>query len=322
MQLLCSTRASSLLYSFLHSQKGEGVWMIPVNVCHLLPATLIKAEKSFEIIDVCKKTLDIDEEFILEQISNNPKRYAGLLSVRSYGKETANQVFFQQIKAIAPHLKIIDDACLSFPNLESQLPKEVDLELYSTGYSKPVDLGYGGFGKFQTDLSNEHLDEVFDENYLNQINTHYVQSMKKQERVDFQLFKTNWLNLGAIDEVNYVEQIKLSIDEARKHKHQINEVYNSLLKPSLREKRLSSNWRYSIRVSNPEVVLNEITNNGLFASQHYFPLNKVFGHSSCPNWERVFDSLINLFNDSRFTVEQAEMCCKIINQSAEEVTHL
>ena len=322
MHLSCSTRASSILYSFLHSQTEEGIWIIPVNVCHLIPATLIKAEKPFEIIDVCKKTLDINEEFILEKISNNPKRYAGLLSVRSYGKETVNQVFFQQLKATAPHLKIIDDACLSFPNLESQLPKEVDLELYSTGYSKPVDLGYGGFGKFHLDLSNEPLDDVFDENALNQINDHYVQSMNKQKRVDFQLFKTNWLNIAAIDEVNYVEQIKLSIDEARKHKHQINEVYNSLLKPSYREKRLSSNWRYSIRVSNPKVILNEIINNGLFASQHYFPLNKIFGYSSCPNWERVFDSIINLFNDSRFTVEQAEKCCKIINQNAEEVTDL
>ena len=63
-------------------------------------------------------------------------------------------------KKLAPHLKIIDDACLSYPNFNSKISHQVDLELYSTGYSKPVDIGYGGFAKIHDNQKKINTDEI------------------------------------------------------------------------------------------------------------------------------------------------------------------
>ena len=54
MYLAFNTRATSILYSFLLQNKGKGLWMIPVNICHLIPACFIKAKCPFEFIDVEK----------------------------------------------------------------------------------------------------------------------------------------------------------------------------------------------------------------------------------------------------------------------------
>ena len=64
-----------------------------------------------------------------------------------------------------------------------------------------------------------------------------------------------------------------------------------------------------------------VTKNGLFASQHYFPLNRVFDSNLCPNWENAFKSILNLFNDKRFTTEQAEKCCEIVNKYAKAINN-
>ena len=40
---------------------------------------------------------------------------------------------------------------------------------------------------------------------------------------------------------------------------------------------------------------DKIFENGLFASQHYFPLNRVFDSNLCPNWENAYKSILNLF---------------------------
>ena len=41
---------------------------------------------------------------------------------------------------------IIDDKCLCIPNTKFKKNLYSDLEIYSTGYSKYCDMGYGGYG--------------------------------------------------------------------------------------------------------------------------------------------------------------------------------
>jgi len=318
MQLVFNIRATSILYFFLLENKGNGVWMIPVNVCHLLPACFIKADCPFEIVDVDENTLAMDEEKVVQNLVKKPDKYSGILTVRNYGEDLPRSSFFSKIKKINPSIKIVDDACLSFPDFDKQILKEVDLELYSTGYSKPVDIGYGGFGKLQSNYHLEikgHLE--FDESALIDMNKYWFNISKSyKSQLKFQEFNSNWLQSQSIDYLKYIEEVNKSLLEAKSHKAKLNKIYDELLSSNIKEKRLSSNWRYNIRLANPRYVLEKINEEGLFASQHYLPINKVFDDTSCPKWEKNYNSILNLFNDYRFNEEKATQCCKIINYYA------
>jgi len=317
MQLIFNIRATSILYSFLLKNKGNGLWMIPVNVCHLLPACFIKANCSFEIIDCDPKNLSIDEDEVLMRLSQRPEKYSGILTVRNYGENKAKKSFFKRLKSSSPHLKIIDDACLSFPNFNSKISDFVDLELYSTGYSKPVDIGYGGFAKLRTTdqlLIDENL--FFDPNALKVMNNHYIKSCEDFTLVNDQIFENKWLECKAIEKDKYIEEVQVMLLKIISHKNDLNEIYDQFLLSRFKENRLSTNWRYHIRCENPGKVLQKLNTAGLFASQHYFPLSKVFGRGFCPVWEKTYSTVLNLFNDLRFDKEKANECGKIINEFA------
>lgn len=320
MKRIYNTRASAILFSFLLKNKGDGMWMIPVNVCHLLPACFIKADCPFEIIDVNNRTLTIDQDIVLQKLIKNPNKYSGILTVRNYGEEKGQISFFSKIKKQAPHLKIIDDACLGYPDFNNQLPKEVNLELYSTGYSKAIDIGYGGFGKIHANDSLENITDFnFDEKSLIEMNQYYINVINNSTHINNECFKSNWLNSELIDVKLYKEEVNAFIPKAKSHKAKLNEIYDDLLLPKFKEKRLSVHWRYNLRLANPNFVLDKIIQEGLFASRHYYPLNKVFTNTFCPEWETAYNFMLNLFNDFRFNEEKARECCKIINHYAKEV---
>jgi len=320
MKRLYNTRASTILFSFLLKNKGDGMWMIPVNICHLIPACFIKVDCPFEIIDVSKRTLDIDQDIVLDKLKKNPNKYSGILTVRNFGEEKGPKLFYRKIKKQAPHVKIIDDACLGYPDFNSQLPQEVNLELYSTGYSKAVDIGYGGFGKIHDDDSLENITDLnYDEKSLVKMNQHYIDAMNDSTHILKEYFKSNWLNSESINVKMYEEEVNEFFPKAVLHKTRLNKIYDDLLLPKFKEKRLSANWRYNLRLANPDFILEKINQEGLFASQHYYPLNKVFTNALCPEWETAFHFMLNLFNDFRFNEEKAKSCCKIINHYAKEV---
>ena len=320
MYLTFNTRATSILYSFLLQNKGKGLWMIPVNICHLIPACFIKAKCPFEFIDVEKKHLSINENEVIHRLTKAPLKYSGILTVRNYGEDKVQNTFFNRIKKTAPHLKIIDDACLSYPNFSDEISDLVDLELYSTGYSKPVDIGFGGFAKSHTkDHLRTDFNLDFDEHALSDMNRDYVKSCESSNLVEDSVFKSDWLNFKIIDKDKYIEEVKMSLQKAMSHKNKLNKTYDKFILSKLKEKRLSSNWRYNIRCDNPNYVLEKINEQGLFASQHYFPLNKVFGKGLCPIWEKTYTTILNLFNDYRFNDEKAKECCKIVNQFAKPI---
>tara|TARA_B100000579_G_C22847574_1_gene865342 strand:+ start:5347 stop:6315 length:969 start_codon:yes stop_codon:yes gene_type:complete len=317
MQLVFDSRASSILYLFLLENKGSGKWMIPTNVCHFIPACFIKSNCPFEIIDVNLDTLRMCDKEVISRLVKDGRNYSGILTVRNFGEEYPQISFFNKIKKLAPHIKIIDDACLSYPNFNSTILHQVDLELYSTGYSKPVDIGYGGFGKIHDNQKKIIPKELnFDEKRLIQMNNAYKNSLKNSIGIQQTNFKTNWLLSKKINQKEYINKVNLNIAKSRSHREKINNTYDKYLNPSFKEIRLSTNWRYNIRLSNPLKVLEKIFEEGLFASQHYYPLNLAFKKGICSNWENVYKSMLNLFNDYRFSDLQAKKCCQIINSYA------
>lgn len=138
-----ANRASAVLYGFLKSKSFKGPFLIPANVCPVVPLTIMKAGVDFEFIDIDERHT-MSESIALEMISK--RVYEGLLFVHSYGKKYDNEGFYQKLKLLNPNLCIIDDRCLCRPELDGSLPVNVDMELYSTGYAKYIELSYGGYG--------------------------------------------------------------------------------------------------------------------------------------------------------------------------------
>ncbi len=106
MYLTFDIRATSILYSFLQKNKGNGIWIIPVNVCHLVPACFIKAKCPFEIVDVDKLKLDLDENQVIQKLIEYPRKYSGILSVRNYGGDYSKNHFLKKFENMNQILKL------------------------------------------------------------------------------------------------------------------------------------------------------------------------------------------------------------------------
>lgn len=197
------------------------------------------------------------------------------LFVRTYGVEGDFNPFFKRLKKKNPKLVIIDDCCLCLPH---QINSGVaDLVLFSIGEKKVVNLGQGGFGYYRKDW--EYFN-VTDESGL---------------LLDISFF---------IDKSRFDETKAMSI----KHRDHLYRIYQQQLPLEIQFPPDYQLWRFNIIVDNKERILQAIFSEGLFASGHYKPIEEGYVHA---NW--LYNHVINLFEDSYFTEEQANKTCAVIN---------
>lgn len=141
--IITANRASAVLCSFLDSQKYEKPFLLPANVCPVVPLSFMKAGVDFGFVDI-DETHAMNKSLAMELVKRGD--YAGLVFVHAYGKVYDNTDFYKEIKEEHPNICIIDDRCLCQPDLSGDQQKNIDLRLYSTGYAKYVELSFGGFG--------------------------------------------------------------------------------------------------------------------------------------------------------------------------------
>ncbi len=79
----------------------------------------------------------------------------------SYGIDDYFQGFFKQFETINQNIVTIDNVCLCKPNINESLDDSVDLKLYSTGYSKYVDVEFGGFAFLNNNLAYQSFCEGY-----------------------------------------------------------------------------------------------------------------------------------------------------------------
>ena len=142
LNITLRNRATAVLNDFIITNNISGKFLLPANICPIVPLVFIKNNIKVKFIDISKKNFDMDKSLILE----NLEKFDGLLWNNSYGKEDNNSNFFLKCKKNKKNFFIIDDRCLNEPNLSLKRQINSDLEIYSTGYSKYCDLGYGGYG--------------------------------------------------------------------------------------------------------------------------------------------------------------------------------
>ena len=305
-----ANRACSLLYSYI-KEHASGVWLLPVNVCPDVPLTFALAEVPFSFVDINPQTLCIDMQEVLRLINKEPGKYAGVIYVRTYGVLRETGHLFQSIKAIDDSILIIDDRCLCLPAISPEF-WNADMILYSTGHCKQIDLNGGGLAYYSSETEYRIDDNLFydgtDEEEL------YKKAFEKG--VPFQRVPKGWLKMDSYDNpLEYLKRIDAIIPLRNKQRENINSIYSRNLPITTQMDPAFQQWRFNIRVPShlKDTILCELFKNGLFASNHYHSVNRLFDNKKYAVSDQLFESVINLFNDGYYSLVKAQKTCDIIN---------
>lgn len=273
MRFVSDNRASRILYNLLSSNTYERPFLIPANVCEVIPQVFSEAQVKIEYADIDSNHYCLDFNHLLYRL----REYSGALFVHTYGIEYCDEVLFSRIKNSNPHFIIIDDRCLCTPNLEYP-QTNADICLYSVGEKKQVDMGRGGFAYLQESLNYERC------------------GLKSESFMDDSFWAFEY------------DTIQKKTYESLQQRILINSIYETYLPKDIQFSGDFQNWRFNIFVKDKQRVLNALFNKGLFASSHYRPLV-----DNCPNANTLHNHVINLFNDFHYSEEMALETCRIIN---------
>lgn len=313
MKIIQAPRASAILYNFLKSQNNQNPWLLPANICPIVPITFFKAGAPFEFVDISAETLHMD----LEQVEGRLERgaYGGVLYAHSYGEPSTPNKFFQTVKSRYHDLLLVDDRCLCIPDLEPPQELFSDLALYSTGYAKMVELNFGGYAFLNDNLPYrpEHL--PFSAKAHAEIESGYKQAV--QNRTPYIYKDNNWLQTDADLPAwyDYRQQIEDGLKTSLQHRNALNAIYENLLPEEIQLAKEYQSWRFNLRLKNKDRVLKSIFSAELFASSHYASLAGIMGTGKCTQAEVLASEIINLFNDHYFDAQKAEGVCAIIMEN-------
>ncbi|MCC6299623.1 MAG: hypothetical protein IT314_10010 [Anaerolineales bacterium] len=312
MQTIQAPRASAILYNLLISQKQTKSWLLPANICPIVPITFMKARVPFEFVDISPETLHVDLNQAEKRIKT--REVGGLLYAHTYGEESTPEEFFVRAKLLNSEMLIVDDRCLCIPRFESK--PSADIVLFSTGYAKVVDLGFGGYAFMKDELVYQPRSLPFASSDHRVMEEQYKTAVK--ERARFEYRDSDWLitDLEMPAWYEFRGEIEDKLEESLAHRQALNEIYSSCLPEEIQLPPQYQTWRFNIRVKNQNEILIAIFKERLFASAHYTSLAGIMSAGRAPRADALADETVNLFNDHYFTAEMAERVCEIIVKMA------
>ncbi len=285
--ILFERRASVVLYHLLRSLRDSRPFLLPANVCPIVPETFRAAGRDFELVDIAMSSLTMDSAQTLRLLRQNDDAFAGVLFVRTYGSDEDPTPLFSTLRAAQSDLIIIDDRCLCRPDCDGTSSSALaDVTLFSTGYAKYVDRGAGGFAHVRDDIRYEHHAGAPD-----------------------------WLDFASSDESwsEYRDATEIAAAASDDQKFTLNSVYETMLPREIQLPAKLQRWRFNIRVPDPDGLITKIFAAGLFASRHYASLDPS------PNATRLHSEIVNLFNDRYFDAERARRVCEIVLRHLDEI---
>ncbi len=312
VQIIHTPRASAILYTLLVSQKQMKPWLLPANICPIVPITFMKARVPFELIDISAKTLHMDLEQAESRIKT--REVGGVLYAHTYGEETTPEDFFARAKSLKPEMLIVDDRCLCIPTFDAI--SAADVVLFSTGYAKVVDLGLGGYAFLKEETNYEPATLVSSSTDYSRLEGQYKLAVK--ERIRFNYFDSDWLITDSKlpKWEDYRNDIEHNLESSLAHRKINNGIYSSRLPQEIQLPAGYQIWRFNILLENREQIMRAIIDEQLFASSHYASLAGIMSDGSAPLAESLGNKTVNLFNDHHFTAEMAESICEIIVKNA------
>jgi hypothetical protein len=305
-------RASTILAGFLNGMKTERnlPFLLPANCCPILPATFQLVDWPYELVDIDPEHLGLPSEAVLDRVRRGG--VGGVLWVSAYGHIWKGlQEFSTRLKELDSAVLLVDDRCLARPSLEPRNPL-ADLEIYSSGYSKFVDLGEGGWG-FLRDIG---ICRPLGGEYLSTSHDELVAEFRSAAcgGKSFRMPNRTWLDERPASKPwsEYSSLLAEKALQATEHRLRIAEIYRNTLPRTIQLEPRCDDWRVNICVDRPALLLESLSLRGLFASRHYPCLAPAFGTAGAPNAERLAGRVVNLFNDFRFSEEMARTACETI----------
>lgn len=313
MKTVLAARASAILYNLLLSRADGRPFLLPANVCPVVPLTFLKAKVPFEFVDITSEDLHMDLEACQRLLSANEGSYGGLLYVHSYGDPSTPKECFAEIKEANPDLLLIDDRCLCVPDLEPDGSPAADVVLYSTGYAKIVDLGIGGYAFLdEKTIYDEREPPPFRPPAWEQIEQDYKLCLETGS--PYKYVDSDWLQTEAdlSSWSRYSERVRNNLKISLIQRRHINAVYDELIPEERRLPPDYQQWRYNVRVKDSKRTLSAIFSGGLFASSHYQSLPGIFGPGTGPKADELAHHVVNLFNDHHYSPEMAEKTARLV----------
>jgi hypothetical protein len=310
MRHVFAQRASAILYNILVSRADRRPFLLPANICPVVPLTFLKAGILFEFVDISSATLNMDLDQAVERFGTG--KFGGLLYPHTYGNPSTPADFFSEIKRLEEGALVVNDRCLCAPDLEPDVTNPADVLLYSTGYTKVADLGSGGYAFIRPEITYRPSHQPFQRADLELVERAYKASIANRQ--PFTYHDSDWLQTDGVPKKweIYWREIETALQVSQAHRWEINAVYAERLPAELQLPEPFQLWRFNLRLPNKQPVLDALFAAGLFASSHYASLAGIFAPGSCPQTEALAGSVINLFNDNYYTVEMAERTCDII----------
>lgn len=322
--ILMGNRASTLIYHIARNLPQETLCLLPANVCYVVPMSLKRAGMRIEFVDIDPVTLSLPRDEVLQRVYRDRDPVTFLLHNRPYGARLSqDDDILREIALERPNLVVVDDRCMCRPDLdavEAELVPGVDWTLYSTGYAKYCDLGFGGyaFNINRTSLGVTNTPAL-------QRGEQLALFMKEIDRLlacgdaiadNSDLYSHDWLDqrLLELGEAEYFRQLTIRRDTMDQRKRAINEMYGSTLDSAYCLAGHYQNWRFNILSRNRDRLLQDLTDAGLFASGHYAVSAKLFGSENFPNASALSSSVVNLFNDFYIEFSQVEQVAHIVNK--------
>jgi dTDP-4-amino-4,6-dideoxygalactose transaminase len=310
MQIAQAPRASAILYHLLSGRGEVRPWLLPANICPIVPITFFKARVPFEFVDVSVETLHMDLEQV--EVEVRRRRVGGILYAHTYGEPSTPESFFCHVKELDETVMLVDDRCLCVPTLEPVSARWADVELNSTGYAKIADLGMGGYAFLKDDVPYHQRSLLYSDSAHAAVEQAYKQAVGARQV--FHYHDSDWLQTEA--ELPgwqaYRTQIEAELEQTLPRRAAINAVYARLLPKVVQLPEAYQTWRFNLRVPAPQPIVQALFAEGLFASTHYASLAGIMAPGRCEQAERLQAEVLNLFNDRHFDEAQAEQACAVI----------
>jgi hypothetical protein len=192
------------------------------------------------------------------------------------------------------------------------LATQADVTLFSTGYGKYLDMGFGGFAYIKDSVVYRRRSGTFSEAALAEVVRRYKDAIAK--RAPFEGGDESWLDLSKpqITWHEYRQRIVELLTRIDQHKKRINVIYENALPRELQLPGRFQQWRFNIRVPEADRLVKHLFTSGLFASRHYAPVTDTFSERTFPVAEELHESIVNLFNDWHYDETKACLTTQLI----------
>lgn len=309
MRVIAERRACSILRN-LALDAAPGTFLLPANVCPVVPLTLLTVGRPFEFVDIDAGDLCMCRTALEARLHTEGPAVSGVVFVRTYGAQFDLSDTFRAWKRSHGNLLLIDDRCACRPDVDDCDPQGADVVLFSTGYAKYVDLGYGGFAYLTDDVDyTPHPAPFAAEDATRLMDLYKIHIARGSALSPYPSRRDlgDWIPSAPLDTPvdAYLGEVRALIGPASEHKARLNEIYRRAIPESVCLDLEYCQWRFQIRLPDKRTLLDRIFRSGHFASDHYYPASSLFGAPPAPQAEALYSDIVNLFNDFAMTPQAA-----------------